>query len=146
MDTATIYGLIDPRDSRVHYVGVTRRSPLVRLREHTNSASADAWQKAEEFWIAFYRSLNPELANTADGGYGTPGLQHSQATKDKIRRARIGRPVSEVTRQKLRARSLGYKHTPEAIEKIRQAGTGRRHSLEARAKMSTAVKRRYATN
>lgn len=40
-----VYGLIDPRDNQIHYVGITRNTPARRLASHiTSGASAkDSW-------------------------------------------------------------------------------------------------------
>ena len=43
----TIYGLVDPRTIRIHYVGVTGNHPSVRLKEHLelkgNAPQKNAW-------------------------------------------------------------------------------------------------------
>jgi len=90
-----IYGLVDPRDNRVRYVGKAIE-PSKRLLAHLsldgNNTFKDDWlrelidaglkptikildrcedfnwQPHERYWIAEYRKTTPDLTNIADGG------------------------------------------------------------------------------
>lgn len=42
-----VYGLIDPRDNQIHYVGITRNTPARRLASHITSGGS-----AKDNWIA----------------------------------------------------------------------------------------------
>jgi len=92
-----IYGLVDPRDKRVRYVGKSL-SPTKRLEVHLkdkcnlgkalwieelqkhklkpeiiilDKGDEHDWQSRERFWIAEYRRKEPELTNILAGGnYG----------------------------------------------------------------------------
>src|SRR6266852_3292144 len=88
-----IYGLIDPRDGTLRYVGKTISSPQARLNGHIAEGlapryrrhvvcwimallaagvrpkmveietvpSGENWEEAEQFWIAYLRSLDADL-------------------------------------------------------------------------------------
>lgn len=92
-----IYGLVDPRDKRVRYVGKSL-TPAKRLEAHLkdkcnlgkalwieelqkhnlkpeivilDKGDEHDWQSRERFWIAEYRRKDPELTNILAGGnYG----------------------------------------------------------------------------
>lgn len=88
--------------------------PIVKV---VDSAIGDAWEAAEEKWIAYHRRLGSPLTNRTDGGLG----QH-------------GCVATEETRQKRSETQTGRIHTPESIEKMsaaqRQAwATKRDHSF-----------------
>lgn len=91
----TIYGLFDPRDGLIRYVGKAN-NPYKRLKAHLRElrrrtplydwigflrkegitphirileiVSASTWQEAEKRQIAFYRATSTRLLNVADGG------------------------------------------------------------------------------
>lgn len=82
------------------------------------------------------------LRNLSDGGDGTAGFSHSDATKQKMRKPKtmqhrlnmVGRVMSEETKEKLRNRPA------EVIEKIRAAQLGKIVTEETRQKLSSALK------
>ena len=63
------------------------------------------------------------------------GYKHTRETKEKIRKAQLGRVVSDVTREKNHKAHLGKIVTLETREKIRKASLGRKHSLESLERM-----------
>lgn len=103
-----IYVLTDPRDNTVRYVGKSN-DPARRLTEHTASnlpwivelrsaglapvmrvmdrASLEEWERAEQYWIAFY-SRNGKLLNTEVGGRG---YAHAYYKRVKWARKRLAR-------------------------------------------------------
>lgn len=115
-----IYGLIDPRDGHLRYVGRTKRRLPVRLNGHIQSArkaadrhvhswirgillsgmkpeiilleqsDADGWVEAEQFWIEYARSLGADLTNIAAGGLGALGFHHTMEQRQKWSRERRG--------------------------------------------------------
>lgn len=100
------------------------------------------------------------LQNRTNGGEGVSGYNHTETTKNKIRKAVIKRmenqdnrdklrksnynraPVSEETRQKLRQANIGREITLEARQKIKAANTGKTHSKETKLKMSKSQRNR----
>lgn len=112
-----IYGLSDPRDGKVRYVGATKVGLQYRMHAHLHDArngesnhrcnwirsllaegikpeakvleetDEHNWQEAERRWIA---SL-PDLTNNAEGGIGRTGPL-SDVTKARIKAAHQGKP------------------------------------------------------
>lgn len=90
-----IYALLDPRDRQVRYVGMTK-NPKERLSRHVREARRKGgtkrlswvrslvaagctpemvelertgdWHEAEQFWIAYLRSVGADLVNGNEGG------------------------------------------------------------------------------
>lgn len=148
-----IYGLIDPRTLECRYVGKSIR-PKGRVADHMNDRSkchrthwlnelreaglwpdlliletvngAWPWQESERFWIAYGKAQGWPLTNNTSGGDGVPDL-----------------PLE--TRERIRKAWLGRKCTPEHVEKTRRAKLGTKASAETRAKMSRAHKGRIIT-
>lgn len=150
MRTFLIYGLADPRDGRIRYVGATdniRRRYKVHLRGqgvkrsarwirelagrgllpslvYLQRAEENNWGEAETFQIEFFRSRGMADLNVAPGGQRVPlTFRHSTEAKEKISRARKGK-----------------KFTPEHKRKIGEANRGKKHSPETRRKMSALQK------
>lgn len=125
-----IYGLIDPRDDILKYVGKTSSLLSVRLSQHIHEAKytkkktkkldwirfllsnnlfptivllekTDNWEISEQNWIA---KLNPEK-NTHSGGLGWPkGKRLSEEHKKKIGESCRGKtlpPFSDEHRRKI---------------------------------------------
>jgi hypothetical protein len=113
--------------------------------------------------IAFWKSASVQLTNRVDGGRGNRGLFVSEATRQKLRAANLGKKHSPETRAKMRAthaknkkkrgRGPGFRHSDEtrakiaianigkspsteAREKLRRANLGKKHTAETRMKMS----------
>lgn len=108
-----IYGLIDPRDGRLRYVGKTTATLRKRLRAHLNDVKrgrvyiprhkwmselitaglepdgveieqdADDWREAEQFWIALLRAQGCDLLNATAGGDGLVSYRHTEETRRK---------------------------------------------------------------
>lgn len=100
----TIYGLIDPRNNELKYVGKTVKSLSVRLSAHISESKrdgkskrdrwvnklsslklrpeifvietveSDSWKDAEKFWISYFKSLGCDLVNFLEGGDEPPVL------------------------------------------------------------------------
>jgi hypothetical protein len=108
-----IYGLHDPRDGKLRYVGQTSVCPTSRLRKHISTAKRSQTHCAywirqllsndlrpdmkiieqvkmerraerERYWIAYYRSLGCDLTNLTDGGEGMNGFKHTEETKRQL--------------------------------------------------------------
>ena len=160
-----IYGLIDPRDGEVKYVGKTKNLQE-RLKTHIKEARRtntpknawilslrrlgmrpeigvleevleEEWEYYEQWWIAFFRQQGL-LKNMCDGGAGR-NAPLSEETKQKLCQV-MGRPVKEITRIKISEAHRGRKHSPEAKARMRQAALGRIVSEETRLKRSASGK------
>jgi len=137
--TCTIYGLVDPRDGQLRYVGQTVRPIIVRYKQHlvkakTNRAHRDCWitsllnlglkpnwvvfqeldskdilDQAEIFWIAYFRAMGCKLTNCNDGGRSNSGWTPSAETRAKMSLASKGKKKSATTRAKMSLAQLGNK-------------------------------------
>jgi hypothetical protein len=119
--TTFIYGLCDPRNGELRYVGKTR-NPRRRLSRHTTElkndyrsnwirsllsdgfkpemfiiedVSDDKWDEAERFWISYFKYIGANLTNLSGGGRGVYGLSPSTETKLKLHEANKGRKPSQ---------------------------------------------------
>ncbi len=163
MEKVFIYGLIDPRTSKIRYIGKTRDTEK-RLRKHINETKRgatnhkhnwirqlleqglipiievleettnDDWEEREKEWIA----QTDDLTNMTEGGENPPvGL-----TK--------GRTLSPETRKKIGEAQKGKKLSPEHkkkfVEAMKKANVGnkrflgQKHSEETKRKQSEAHK------
>ncbi len=112
------------------------------------------WEEAcerERYWIKFYgrRDLKEgNLVNMTDGGNGAFGLKHSTESKERIRRALVGKSFSEEHKKKISKTRIekgiaigknnnmfGKKHTEESKLKM-GVNIGRKFSEESRKRMS----------
>jgi hypothetical protein len=156
-----VYGLIDPRNGELRYVGKTTHG-FRRIREHWTPSKMRAAIKrrsakwvagllkhglkpeveileadpadlaaAEQFWIAYFRFVGCNLTNHTAGGEGVSGWSPSEETRRKISAARKGRP--------------GQPHTEEHKQRMSALLSGRVRGpmgAEFSAKMSRALKGR----
>lgn len=176
-----IYGLVDPLNSSLRYVGKTvaalakrysqhevdaRRGKEVRLyrwwRSITSAGRApeafvieivppgEDWVDAEQFWIAYFRSVGADLVNCCLGGQGTDGIRFTKEHRKRLSEARKGRAPSSASNEK-RAKSMQEawrtKPRPPMSEttraKISEASRCRRASPETIARMGESQKARY---
>ena len=128
-----IYGLIDPRYLTLFYVGKTEGKLQDRVRVHKGTAkenkktkvartirgillaglepdafvietvSKEHWIEAEQFWIAYFKSIGCNLANHTAGGEGLSGMKHSPEAIEKTRQANLGSKKSEETKALIKA-------------------------------------------
>lgn len=125
-----IYGLIDPNTKELRYVGRSSAgfnrprhhlmpSTLQKEKGHRSSwikslqgkrpeivaiqtfDSPMCLNEAEVYWISYFRSVGCRLTNHTDGGEGIVGFKHSDLTRQKMSRSRMGHPTSQDTRDKL---------------------------------------------
>lgn len=126
-----IYGLKDPRNDDIRYVGKTNNLKS-RLRGHIyakkkcysaswvksltsvgvmpvmfllEESDDKTWRERERFWIAHYRALGYKLTNMTEGGDGngiiSPELRESMAARMR------GKKHSEATKKKMSASRSG---------------------------------------
>lgn len=157
MSEVAIYGLFDPRNLQIRYIGKTANTKK-RLRDHINAPCnmgmkrwfselkldglrpglcviewCNNWKYAEKFWISEFRLLDNGLLNVREGA--NEGV-YSKEVGAKISSAKKGARFTEEHKAKLRAAKVGRSLTEEHKEKIRASGIGRVQSEETRAKIS----------
>ncbi len=169
--TVFIYGLYDPRDGRLRYIGKTinlimRKSghltdsfnshkrnwirgvledghrPEMRVLETIEDSNDLDWQERERWWIETARRKGDDLTNIDLGGRN--GQCHGPETKAKLSLLKTGLKHTEETKRKISQTKKLYM-TPENREKLRLANLGRKHSEETKAKRSLALTGRVVT-
>jgi group I intron endonuclease len=107
----------------------------------------------EKFLISCFKDMSHDLVNLTDGGEGSSGLSHSEATKKNlsdlnsgVNHPRYGKPISEDERLKRSASRSGSNHhfygkrlPPETLVKMSKSHTGKVHSLESRQKRAKSL-------
>lgn len=163
-----IYGLKDPATQKIRYIGATKNlkkrflthltskpnthkgSWIVSLKRRNlnpelvilREVEASEWKMAEVEYIRKYRGLGYDLTNSTDGGDGVTNLPLE--IRERIKRANMGKVISEETRQRLKESHIGQKPWnkgkigcgkgrivfEETRKKIRATMTGQKHSME----------------
>lgn len=116
-----------------------------QLLEETDSV--EKLYELEIMYIKHYDSYKNGY-NMTYGGKGSIGYKRtkpvSEETKEKLRRAMLGKKLSEETKEKLRqklygnqrAKGMTYSHSEEAKTAISEAHKGKKYSEETKARMS----------
>lgn len=135
VNTTYIYGLCDPRDGRVRYVGKAD-NPQARMKGHFNDkrnchrvhwiqslvekglkpalviiqkVAKEEWQEWERYWISLYAEAGYELTNGTGGGDGVDS-------------------------------NVGRKRTPEHTAKMSAANMGNKYALGTRILRNNGLK------
>lgn len=174
-ETVYIYGLYDPRDGKLRYVGKTINLQA-RLWDHVTKAKSgeengksewigellalnlqpevrvleetdeDGWAEAEKRWIADCLTQGYDLLNVSKGGGNPPDWAGRKQSEEHIRK-----------RVEARRRNHTYTHSEKTKRKISRAkrGTqagennpfyGKSHSKESRRRISRANRGHRAWN
>lgn len=123
-----IYGLIDPRDGQLRYVGKTVQPLHNRLLRHVSTTCVtthvynwilslkaeglrpdifeidsvtESWEEAEQHWIAYFRSIGANLTNLTSGGIGLKGHHHNRESRSKMSNSLTGRVLSAESRKRM---------------------------------------------
>lgn len=164
--TTTIYALCDPATSEIRYIGKTNGPANNRLSEHMSDSNrrntrchchcwirslnpgkpklieleivVDDWVEAEQFWIAYFKSLGARLTNLTAGGEGATGYVMTEEHKAKLK-------ITSTINNHMRGKEPWNKgrtgvYSEETKGKISQANRNR--SPEVRAKLSESNRRR----
>lgn len=160
-----VYGLTDPRDSKVRYVGWAF-DPARRLKAHLYRCTSEAnhkaawlrqlstlglepslliletnsgdWASAERRWIAHYRAMGADLTNSTDGGEGVVGLVFSSASRAKMAAAKRGRKHTAEHVEKVAMALRGRSRPPEAMRAAQMARLGSKHTPDTIEKIREA--------
>lgn len=103
----------------------------------SNLSKEDACEM-EILLIKQFKSNNKNFGyNISSGGEsGRLGVVASEDSKEKMRKAKIGKKLSEEHKRKISESGKGRVFSLETREKIRIANTGRKHTEEEKIKMS----------
>lgn len=154
-----IYGLTDPRNMELRYVGFTSKDLNLRLNGHISDASRyenhrthwlqslmkeglrpdifvlqetdeQNWKEDEQWNIQYWRSIGSRLTNSNVGGEGN--LHPSEETRNKMSKSSMGRKFT-----------WGYKISKAVKGRfIGKNGKfwGKRHTEETKSRISAAKK------
>lgn len=138
------------RRNKAHYHKSNRDMQVINkvLQDNPNrydyqvlSWNVNDHQTLNKLEIEYISKLNPKF-NFTIGGEGVTGYKHSDERKEKMRKAKLGRKLSDETKQKMSENHpkywLGKKRSNETIQKIIDAKKGTTHSDETKIKMSKA--------
>lgn len=95
----------------------------------------------EKFLIACFRDMSVSLCNMTDGGDGVSGLIHSEASKELIRQAGVGRIASAESKAKNSESkkgnlfALGVERTADFKEQVSARFLGKKKSVAHIAKL-----------
>ena len=163
--TVFIYGLYDPRNGYLRYIGkaidlkarfylhlsekknshknqwiAQLRSfgllPEMRVLQTIYNSDDTDWQEIERWWIKCAREKGDPITNLDDGGRS--GMKKSAETKEKMRLKQLGRIMSPESIAKMKA-TKAANLTPEVRERISKAQLGKRRTPEQRAAHSIAL-------
>jgi hypothetical protein len=99
------------RNNYWHKIVAKYGKPNVQILANWNTEQ-EAFEH-EKVLISCFRGMGYELANLTDGGDGTSGYKQTEEHKEKLKKARTGKPI----------------HTEEFKEKIRRTHTGSKYNL-----------------
>jgi group I intron endonuclease len=81
----------------------------------------------EQYWIDYYDSSNPKKGyNILPKAHSGIGFKHTEAAKEAIRKARLGKHLSKESKQKVRNATLGHDVSEETRLKISEANLGKK--------------------
>lgn len=164
---AIIYALCDPITHEIRYVGKTQMGLPKRMARHHGDKTSTyrgkwlrslkeqgikpvvhvleetcEWVEAEQFWIAYFKSLGARLANATLGGEGSCGFKATLETRAKLSAIHKGHKMSEETKQAIRKkalgnqRALGIKRSDEFKAAVSKRSKGKKITPEMSAKLS----------
>lgn len=166
-----IYGLADPRDGMLRYVGwssngVERakarhsahcrnwekvletnglKKQIVILQEFpglTDNEANETMGRLETGWISYFKKLGFKLTNVTSGGEGTVGRKLSEASRRKLSESRKGSGNPMYGKKPYSAGKRGWM---TGVTGKDHPMHGYKHSEENRKKMSEAAKRYWAS-
>ncbi len=158
-ETTFIYGLFDPRNCQLRYIGKANNLPK-RLKQHIHFArhgaksykntwirsllfeglepsiealeevSIDKWEGIEKEWLAECKKFGLRLTNTTEGGLGGRGGK--------------GEPLTVEHKRKIGIANSGKKPTEAAIAKRRETMKDWKPTEQHRYKISDGLKLAYS--
>ena len=96
----------------------------------------DELNKKEIDLIIEQNSYLPNGYNLTFGGGGISGYKHTEETKQKISKKRMGIKFTEETKQKMSKRLIGVPQSPSVVQKRTLKNTGKKRSDDFKKRMS----------
>jgi predicted GIY-YIG superfamily endonuclease len=128
----------DKNTHKRNWINKLRLKGLYPEMEVIDKVLKSEWHYWEKWWIMYFKFIGANLINQTFGGDGLTfgnqtsfrkgckptftGADLTEEQRDKIRKAMLGKPVSEETRKKLSKANkgkIGKPHTKETIEIIK---------------------------
>lgn len=150
-----VYGLIDPRNGELRYVGKSC-SGMKRPRQ-LHHAYCRNWENSlrkislkpevvvfeeileeselsdvERFWVANFKFLGADLTNLTEGGEGSSGCRPGSETRKKMSLSRMGKPSG------MKGKTVPEERRKRISESLKSLGIKREFSAEHRAKLALA--------
>jgi group I intron endonuclease len=113
-----------------------------KLEELVTAAGKEELDALEAQWVETLHTITPWGYNLMGGG-GSAG-RPSRETIERRRRALTGHPTSQATRDKISNAQVGRVFTPEHREKLRRAKLGRKQNPEMVARRNAAIRTAYS--
>lgn len=111
--------------------------PIMEVIEEFDADDVSGWEEAEKFWIKTLRFCGCDLNNLEPGGIS--GKTHSDETRLKISKSRVGFRHTEETKARIRASSKA-RMTESEKEHLRQVNlaSGFRHTEETKQRIAAS--------
>jgi hypothetical protein len=100
-------------DSINHRIKVPEKSRIIIIERNLTEIGAFALERRLIKWYGRKDLGTGVLRNLTDGGEGTSGYKQSKSHTDKIRKANLGKKVTECVKEKIRQKLVGRKHTAD---------------------------------
>jgi hypothetical protein len=139
-DQDDYYGSSETLNNAIKKYGI--QNFTMGILEYVN---AENWKEKERFWVKENKSHVSQWGyNLTEGGDGTLGRLHTEASKIKMSKSQKGRTASEETKVKMKIAHIGLiQHTKEFKERVAKNNklfnTGKHLSEETKEKLSTAL-------
>lgn len=165
-----IYGLVDPRNRQLRYVGKSMSGMVrpkshsypSRMAENTHKAhwvksvvasgfkptiivleefeSEDGLNEAEQFYIAYFRFLGCPLTNATEGGEGATGHRASEVTRTKMSEKRRGRKFTSEHKAALSIALQGHSVSDDVRERLSEIHTGNKYCVGRKLSKASRAK------
>lgn len=109
------------------------KKPIIELLEECNNS---IWQEREKYWISQF----PNLVNLTKGGDGCLGFIQDKVTREKLRKAMLGKKHTEKFKQDMSLRLKGKPLSEEHKAKIGKANSGKKATEATKLKLSKSHK------
>jgi hypothetical protein len=114
--------------------------PIMQVVEDVSVAIS--WNEREIYWISRYRRAGIQLYNMSDGGIGNTGLIVTRSVRRRLRKANLGKRLSEEHKWRIGLAHKGKTLTFEHRQRIAACTRAKMQDPAARAHISEKLKGR----